>query len=344
MRDNQDFFRIIGDQKRVLAFSKCRIPFEVKKSGNGAAISAFRTALRTALSGLSLKQNEVLYGKYGTTDPTRQYFDLENVLFYNIGNKSICGLTENGIAFSAIGDAELEGLRREYGVPPEFCHCYSYSLRKQNIAPSIKGFVLAGWKPFPCGKLNGKSVTDFWKLFKSVEKEEVYSRFSDDNIAETTDFSLFLTITKPTGTFFRVESVMKPLLDGLICSLHSTKKDMTVFAEKIHCDPAWFQTEGVLGARDFCLNGLKWNPADNHCKKAVIRVQEGNAWTFSGEVRPLCPYCRSASVARILYGMPAYSEELEAAEANGELFFGGCCVAENGATFRCNRCKRKFNL
>ena len=345
MRENESFFKIIGDREQVLAFSKCRIPFEVKKAGNGAEISAFRTALRTALSCLSLKQNEMLCGKYGTTDPTKQYYDLENVLFYNVGNKPIYGQTGNGLAFSVIGDAELDDLRREYGVPPEFCHCYLYSLRKQNNTPSTKGFVLARWKPFPCEKLNGKHAADFWKLFKSVENTGIYSRFSDENLTGTSDFSLFLTITKPTDTFFRVESVMKPLLDGLICSLHGREKDMTAFAEKIHCDPAWFQTEGILGKRDFLQNypnGLKWNPADERCKKALIRVREGNAWTFSGEVRPLCPYCRSASAAKIFYGMPAYSEELETAEAYGELFFGGCCVAKNGAAFRCNRCKKRF--
>lgn len=347
-RFENEICQIFGDDEKVLAFSKQWIPFETRKEGIGAGIGAFKTALRNAISGLRAKNNGMLCGKYGTTAPVKTCFDLENVLFYNIGNKPLSGLTAGGIAFSMMGNAEAETLRREHEVPPEFCHTYLYSVKNEDITPSESGLTLAGWKPFPCGKLTGKNAADFWKLFKS-EKTDVYPPEPDIKLQSPLCFALFLTITKPKGTLFRVQSVMKPLLDGLICSLHSASEDMgdtSVYAEKLHCDPSYFQTEGVLGEREFLRsyrnNSLKWDPADDRCKKAMIRVQEGENWTISGEVRLFCPYCQSTSVAKILYGMPAMSEEMEKAEAKGAIFIGGCCIEENMPAFRCNRCKKRW--
>ena len=64
-----------------------------------------------------------------------------------------------------------------------------------------------------------------------------------------------------------------------------------------------------------------------------------------------CPYCGSKNTARILYGLPAFSEELQRKIDSGKISIGGCCVSGvpvDGGMIRtdssrvCNDCKKKF--
>ncbi len=64
-----------------------------------------------------------------------------------------------------------------------------------------------------------------------------------------------------------------------------------------------------------------------------------------------CPYCGSKSTARILYGLPAFSEELQRKLDSGKISLGGCKTFEipvDGEMVRtnparvCNDCKKEF--
>ena len=64
-----------------------------------------------------------------------------------------------------------------------------------------------------------------------------------------------------------------------------------------------------------------------------------------------CPYCGSKSTARILYGLPAFSEELQKKLDSGKISLGGCMTFEipvNGEMVQtnparvCNDCKKEF--
>lgn len=57
---------------------------------------------------------------------------------------------------------------------------------------------------------------------------------------------------------------------------------------------------------------------------------------------PKCPRCGSTNTAKYLYGMPAFSEELEKKLDAGTVVLGGCMVHERQPRFRCNACKRSF--
>jgi hypothetical protein len=57
---------------------------------------------------------------------------------------------------------------------------------------------------------------------------------------------------------------------------------------------------------------------------------------------PKCPRCGSANTARYLYGMPAFSEELEKKLNAGTVVLGGCMIHERQPRFLCNACKRSF--
>ena len=56
-----------------------------------------------------------------------------------------------------------------------------------------------------------------------------------------------------------------------------------------------------------------------------------------------CPKCRSKSVASILFGMPAYSEQLIKDQEEGKVVFGGCVIDEHfNPDWHCNECEYEW--
>lgn len=62
----------------------------------------------------------------------------------------------------------------------------------------------------------------------------------------------------------------------------------------------------------------------------------------SNELRPACPMCNSSNVATILWGMPAYSEDLARELKGGRVFLGGCCPVSDAPTWHCNDCDHNW--
>lgn len=56
--------------------------------------------------------------------------------------------------------------------------------------------------------------------------------------------------------------------------------------------------------------------------------------------KPLkCPQCGHRPVGTILYGLPDFSEELQAELRDGRTVLGGCCVEpEHDSTWECSKC------
>jgi ribosomal protein L37AE/L43A len=51
-----------------------------------------------------------------------------------------------------------------------------------------------------------------------------------------------------------------------------------------------------------------------------------------------CPKCGSKRVARIQYGLPAFTEELERQLAEGKVVLGGCCMTDDDPAWQCADC------
>jgi ribosomal protein L37AE/L43A len=51
-----------------------------------------------------------------------------------------------------------------------------------------------------------------------------------------------------------------------------------------------------------------------------------------------CPECGSTHVAKILYGLPTFSEKLEAEMKAGRITLGGCCVTNDDPVWQCADC------
>ncbi len=55
-----------------------------------------------------------------------------------------------------------------------------------------------------------------------------------------------------------------------------------------------------------------------------------------------CPECGSLRIARILYGFPAYSAELEADLKAGRVAIGGCCITGDDPAWKCMECETEI--
>ena len=85
------------------------------------------------------------------------------------------------------------------------------------------------------------------------------------------------------------------------------------------------------------LEGLPWN------QDFIVRNKKAQI---------KCPRCGSKDTARIQYGMPAFTEELQKKLSSGKIHLGGCCIfgAEDETGRRvsldpacyCNHCKKEF--
>jgi len=55
-----------------------------------------------------------------------------------------------------------------------------------------------------------------------------------------------------------------------------------------------------------------------------------------------CPACGSKRVARIMYGYPAYSDELQAQLDAGTVVLGGCVITGDDPAWRCTQCGQRI--
>ena len=55
-----------------------------------------------------------------------------------------------------------------------------------------------------------------------------------------------------------------------------------------------------------------------------------------------CSQCGSKKIAEILYGMPAYSDELQRDLDLGKVVLGGCGVSDDDLLWQCVDCGKSF--
>lgn len=64
---------------------------------------------------------------------------------------------------------------------------------------------------------------------------------------------------------------------------------------------------------------------------------------YESKSRPRkCPSCGSTHVARILYGLPAFSAKLKASLDAETVVLGGCCVTDDDPEWQCSACDTRI--
>ena len=121
-------------------------------------------------------------------------------------------------------------------------------------------------------------------------------------------------------------------------------------------DPADMESSDLFEFHDALFRVAKANHITLDMSKHENKV-EGLPWNLDFSVRNKkaqikCPYCGSTDTARILYGMPAFSDEIKEKLDCGKIHLGGCCVmgseTEDGEMIQtdprryCNHCRKEF--
>ena len=55
-----------------------------------------------------------------------------------------------------------------------------------------------------------------------------------------------------------------------------------------------------------------------------------------------CPNCGNTKIATILYGLPAFDEQLEKGLNDGSIRLGGCCITDDDPKWECAKCGAKI--
>ncbi len=341
------FFQQKND-KSIVVFSQFRIPFDMPKSGV-EIIKIFKNDLIKAIKNLQPFENCILQAKYGTTEK-KTFYDVENVLFYNIGTAHFKPFAKQGVTFSAVEDKEIINLRKKYNIPNEYTHYYEYQIIKNRDQKEFST-LLAEWRDIPLNCL-GLKPANCWNVIRTAEQKiQAYNTIDCDK-GDT--FAVVLNIEVPKGVRFNIMTAMKPLLDGLICAFHSSqfnKEEVEYFAEKLNCDKKILTKNSinVLGEREskylqIYRNNVKWNPADDLCNFVTISIREGSEWAVGGKVYSTvkCPRCGKAKLSKLLWGMPAFDKQMIQDIESGKIKLAGCLVDQIKPRYYCRWCKKEF--
>lgn len=291
--DNMDKnFIIINKNNRILALSKFRIPFDLYmlKGERKENILSFRDNLISAIKTLTLNDGDILYGRYGSTDTVNVFYDVENILFYNIGTAVFKDLTQNGISFSSLNKSEIKNILEQYGN--EFSCIYEYNLISSNESFGEDSNLIAKWAPNVFCKFKGSKPVDYWKAIRNIDSEITIFDSIDCNNGDA--FALDMSVFIPKNTDINIATSMKPFLDGLICAFHGEEKmeqDFSYLIEKVNCKEEWLHNKkmNLLGDRQYLYkyrDNIKWNPADDLCKKVRIKLEvtDETVWKLAGKI------------------------------------------------------------
>ncbi len=267
-----------------------RLPFQP----NGW-MEVFRSELKTNLAKIIFPENQILHATY--TSEITGNFDIENILFYNVGPGSFSHLTKNGLIFeSCIQHPVIPGTQ-------DYPHLYNYS----GVDPET-GFknwkmmdILAAWKKIVCPALNSTlKPHHFWHLFKKNIKSILGKLPVEDN------FGINLKIHYPHEKQCNLSGSIKPIIDGIVSAFHvhdgSNLEYCTSWLTKHLPEPnenlqklLINEDISILGKTNLIFpfkKGIMWNPMDSKCmacKMVLIPEKSCYEWSIDGEIFRISP-------------------------------------------------------
>lgn len=293
---NTEFFDIAANEKSVLAASDFYISFEAgpSQSDKNAQIMDFKSRLRTAIEGMRPQNQEILFAQYAEEGEKNRFFDLENMLFYNLGPSAFAGCAVHGISFSPLSDKAL--LCRQSGLKNRK-HVYSYQcLPLSAIESRFTDLpLMAEWSDIPLDRHEASSPAKYWKAIRGARDNVTAFDYTESPISSRFALKIALYLPGPV----RLTNTIKPLIDGVVCAFHGENTGclacLTDFCMRQHCEELSIphQFPAVLGEREFIRpyrsgQSFLWNPADDFCKLALVTVSYGaEASSFDGKIYKL---------------------------------------------------------
>lgn len=249
---------------------------------------------------LCVDDNKVLLASYGGKAPDKNY-DLENKLLYNIGTGAFSSIFKNfpkQIVFKT-NDGPVD-------EKSPYRYLYKYEVVPSEVVEALgRKTLIAKWNVTIGSTLPKQAEEYYLALRTAIRNSRVESQNKDEpdenevmlcglERCDETAFGIKITLTVPeSNKTTHPGSVMKHLLDGVICAFHGEKGETAQMlqekfeGEKVTCQTDWH----ILGDQDYLRkygNGFKWYPADeaDRLQFGWIVVEQGkdNKYKMSGKI------------------------------------------------------------
>ncbi len=281
---NGYIIQISDDHRSVELWSSERLPFEPK-----GRLYQMRNHLRTAIAGLREDHSSLLLAEY-RSDRASDSFDLENVLFYNIGSSYFRKLDERRLRIERVHGA----------IPPtpdgkqyEHYHRYSVEREDEGAPEPDRTSILMRWQgvviPRPS---EGVKPAVYWAALQSAEA----LRIARGTNRTYPSYGLILLVQAPESV--HLAGAMKPLIDGMVSAMHGhdgfnvdkvarrLSAQLNVNAEKVKT-MLLDESKSVLGKKKLLVaraNGVQWQPDDHLISLIDIGVERVaiSQWMMSG--------------------------------------------------------------
>mgnify|MGYP000637664302 CR=1 FL=1 len=276
-------------EKRVIVESNFYVPFEpnILKGDLSKKALQLRQDIRNAILKLKIENREILLASYSENDKSR-FYDVENMLFYNIGGTAFGKISPEQLAF--LGDENR--FFSDEDVPSAIGNRFFYSYEVvsmksvERLIESKK--VLAHWNNIDIDERIVNRPTRYYATVReNSNKIEVNEVLNGKEL-----FGMKIEITIPYSS--HPAATMKPLLDGIICAFHG--EDGVV--KEVLRDIFMTRTEQMLsdtnrlnifGNREYLKryrghNSFKWNPEDERLQFAWVIVKRGQASLMKGSI------------------------------------------------------------
>lgn len=249
---------------------------------------------------LCVDDNKVLLASYGGKAPDKNY-DLENKLLYNIGTGAFSSIFKNfpkQIVFKT-NDGPVD-------EKSPYRYLYKYEVVPSEVVEALgRKTLIAKWNVTIGSTLPKQAEEYYLALRTAIRNSRVESQNKDEpdenevmlcglERCDETAFGIKITLTVPeSNKTTHPVSVMKHLLDGVICAFHGEKGETAQMlqekfeGEKVTCQTDWH----ILGDQDYLRkygNGIKWYPADEADRLQfgwiVVKQGKDNEYKMSGEI------------------------------------------------------------
>lgn len=275
-------FEITSGGGEVNAWSEVRLPFEPT-----GEMLEFRQRLAAAINAMPSASGSQLAATYTSAD-AHALVDTENVLFYNVGPGCFAAHAQRGLAFERVFAAPPD--------PPASARWTPRHHHRYRVSPLLTEFE--HWRLVQVAAQWADVTVDPRTL---AHRETVWASLAHvDTSAQTGGPPHYYAIRiQLTGMQVALANIVKPLIDGLVSSLHSFAgeiPDLVVarLSKATTMDPRDVrrrltdQRQAVLGARPKLIrltkSGIVFNPRDDDCVACLIEVADSGQPKMAGTV------------------------------------------------------------
>lgn len=255
-------YELLELPNEVALASDVRLPFEPK-----GELRAMRDDLRAALLRL---RGDRLWARF--SGPAYGGYDLENVLFYNVGCSAFRNLAATSLYFEKDPSPSTRDQR--------WRHRYA-------TGTGMSG----GWRPVG-QEVAVELVSEANRIGTAPEMWALTHQALGDGTRSLAGLDLFLTLDLECGSSVNLTEVAKRVIDGLFCALHQyLGEPSTELIDRIKRVAAtseadarrWLMLAGPLGPSRFVWpfgQNLQWSPADDRlvAVKFTRHPREGRGW------------------------------------------------------------------